>query len=681
VALNQTLELPELQLQRKVKSMQMFRKPVKAARQGDRVGICVTNLDPTLIERGIATSVPSPMVLATTLVCLVRKVRFFKQQCKSGSLFHVSIGHQTVTATAHFFGREELAKRLPPGAGEEEGAAKGPAGAVVTSGLHQTSFPDLEFDWESDYEYQEELIAGTFQRDDEAMASASAGALSFDYQESQSPLQWMSLALQAPVYCTLGSLIIASKLDTADGPSSGHSNPTDAAQQAAGGASSTACRLAFYGPIKTIVAAEHGSKTAERPAVRLRLYRWKQRECEVQRLIDCRGGSGVDSSDGVCYEAIAWRLYHKNASIKPFLGLKLMNEAGEAVGVISGPFGSSDKFRVKFPFGVPESSVAVGAKLFLRTKRYVFEKSKALLQNGIEIEGVADLRAGEAMGERGTDERKEDHKKERSKEADPPRHASPLPLPVPLASLPLPLPVPLASPPPAETSTAPLKLELSATAPVPTTKSPSVSALASPPSAPSLTDSSSSGVASVPPSPSAPSYNVAPIQLASIGVKKTLPPKRPAPPPATPRPKTPLLVDPPSPLKSAPQVTPPPVSVTLPNSCTGPIRVGTIESVKVADSSLSDSDLVAVVAGCFRMEENIRLFVGQALSSSSVSAPDGSLIPAQLLGPFAKLGKCKIQFPAAPSLRVEEMIGAKVEIRLLSLPSPLPSPEPTAPLL
>lgn len=34
----------------------MFRKPVQSAKQGDRVGICVAQLDANLIERGIAAT-------------------------------------------------------------------------------------------------------------------------------------------------------------------------------------------------------------------------------------------------------------------------------------------------------------------------------------------------------------------------------------------------------------------------------------------------------------------------------------------------------------------------------------------------------------------------------------------------------------------------------------------------
>ena len=38
---------------RKVKSMQMFRKPINKAIQGDRIGICVTQFDPDRLERGL----------------------------------------------------------------------------------------------------------------------------------------------------------------------------------------------------------------------------------------------------------------------------------------------------------------------------------------------------------------------------------------------------------------------------------------------------------------------------------------------------------------------------------------------------------------------------------------------------------------------------------------------------
>ena len=56
IAINDNVEIPSLGIEKKVKSMQMFRKPVEKACQGDRLGVCVTQFDPKLLERGLACS-------------------------------------------------------------------------------------------------------------------------------------------------------------------------------------------------------------------------------------------------------------------------------------------------------------------------------------------------------------------------------------------------------------------------------------------------------------------------------------------------------------------------------------------------------------------------------------------------------------------------------------------------
>lgn len=48
-----TVEIPALALEKKIKSMQSFKKPVDSAMQGDRVALCVTQLDSSLLERGV----------------------------------------------------------------------------------------------------------------------------------------------------------------------------------------------------------------------------------------------------------------------------------------------------------------------------------------------------------------------------------------------------------------------------------------------------------------------------------------------------------------------------------------------------------------------------------------------------------------------------------------------------
>lgn len=66
VRVGDTIEIPSLQQEKKVKSMQMFKQPLEVARKGDRLGICVTQLDPKLLERGL--------VCTPGTVCLQLKI-------------------------------------------------------------------------------------------------------------------------------------------------------------------------------------------------------------------------------------------------------------------------------------------------------------------------------------------------------------------------------------------------------------------------------------------------------------------------------------------------------------------------------------------------------------------------------------------------------------------------------
>ena len=76
--------------------------------QGDRVGICVTQLDATLVERGIACT-PGSVPTFTGAVAAVDKIRFFVGQMPSRLKVHVTIGHQTVMGDIQFFGLPDAA--------------------------------------------------------------------------------------------------------------------------------------------------------------------------------------------------------------------------------------------------------------------------------------------------------------------------------------------------------------------------------------------------------------------------------------------------------------------------------------------------------------------------------------------------------------------------------------------
>ena len=80
----------------------MFRKPVTSAKQGDRVGICLANLDASLIERGIAAK-PGSMKPTDSAILIVKRVPYFTGEIKTKQKLHISIGHQTMLGQVSFF--------------------------------------------------------------------------------------------------------------------------------------------------------------------------------------------------------------------------------------------------------------------------------------------------------------------------------------------------------------------------------------------------------------------------------------------------------------------------------------------------------------------------------------------------------------------------------------------------
>lgn len=100
---NDTVEIPELKSTHKVKSIQMFRKPVQSASLGDRIGVALPSLDAKIFERGIVAA-PLSVPTVSAVVGRVEKIPYFKEECISKEKFHVTIGHSTVMASVLFFG-------------------------------------------------------------------------------------------------------------------------------------------------------------------------------------------------------------------------------------------------------------------------------------------------------------------------------------------------------------------------------------------------------------------------------------------------------------------------------------------------------------------------------------------------------------------------------------------------
>ncbi len=341
VSVNQTVELPGLKVEKKVKSMQRFRQPIDTAVQGDRVGICVTQLDASLIERGLLCA-PGSVQSYDSVIAVVEKVRFYKGIAATKSKFHISIGHATATATAHFFGgpmhmpaaaaagqsSKDTAAAGTATKGKKSGgktpatdsaaAASSSASAAATSSPASTAAaapsgpmppsgmpPLTPFDWDRDYSYREELLASN---SNGAAAAAAADVTVPPYT------QFAVLEFDKPVQAPLNSLLLASRLD--------------------GSVRENSCRIVFSGRLLTPIRFTDPMERAK-----LRVIKRKVREGVVDRVIDSNNLIGRD-------------LFGRDTDMSPYTGRKITLETTGAQGVIEGAFGQGGKFRAHFDKGI-----------------------------------------------------------------------------------------------------------------------------------------------------------------------------------------------------------------------------------------------------------------------------------------------------------------------------------------
>ncbi|XP_046345447.1 selenocysteine-specific elongation factor-like isoform X1 [Haliotis rufescens] len=160
------LEFPTMKVNKKIKSIQMFKKPVDFIQQGDRAGVCVTQFDPKLLERGF---VCTPGSLSTTVAALVsiHKISHFKGNISNKSKYHITVGHDTVMGHASFFRCSQ-----------------------------EKDSPELKrFNFSQEYEFQEEV-------------SASCDTV------EQTMDNFALLQFDRPVVCLPSAIFIGSKLDS-----------------------------------------------------------------------------------------------------------------------------------------------------------------------------------------------------------------------------------------------------------------------------------------------------------------------------------------------------------------------------------------------------------------------------------------------------------------------------------
>ncbi|KAF0312052.1 Selenocysteine-specific elongation factor [Amphibalanus amphitrite] len=318
-----TVEIPALKVTKKVKSLQMFRRPVERAVQGDRLGVCVTQFDPKTLERGLVCEVG---YLSTVLACIVslHRISYYRGEIRSKSRLHVTLGHDTVMARLTLFtapGRE---------------AAPAPDAEPDAEPEPEPEPPG--WDPQAEYVYLESLERG------------AALAL---------------LELERPVTVPPGAALIGSRLDM--------------------DANSPACRLAFHG--RLLAPLERDYATAFLPALRVFKRKGKagvvdrlhsDTEVIVKDLLK-------KESNVALFSGLRVRLATGEAGVidGPFgqsgkVKVRLTDALAEETRArLSTGARKKGKAAAEAPAAPPPAPVAVQ----LDFKRYIFDPKKRMIQN------------------------------------------------------------------------------------------------------------------------------------------------------------------------------------------------------------------------------------------------------------------------------------------------------------
>eukprot|EP01006_Ploeotia_vitrea_P007634 TRINITY_DN1767_c0_g1_i1.p1 TRINITY_DN1767_c0_g1~~TRINITY_DN1767_c0_g1_i1.p1 ORF type:complete len:589 (-),score=94.94 TRINITY_DN1767_c0_g1_i1:218-1984(-) len=299
----QNIDFPEHKVQRRVKSIQVFKKPVQQCVKGDRVGICVTQFDADNIERGIACSTSSSSGLIqtfSTAIAEIHRVRFYKNAVKSNSKVHITVGHTTQMATVRFF-------CLP---------------------LEAADAGDLAFDATTEYMWLPELP----QTQDapgtaigcSTLAETATNVSMLGVGRSHCRI-YAILFFEKPIVSAANSTMIASKLDV--------------------DVHATTCRLMFHGKLAKIIDSE-GWKS-------IVCIKTKCKTAVVDRVVDdqnCIGNKLVKSGAGDITPFIGLTVHYQPKSTLPE-NLPCTEEDRALPifkGRIEGTFGKSGKFKVTF---------------------------------------------------------------------------------------------------------------------------------------------------------------------------------------------------------------------------------------------------------------------------------------------------------------------------------------------
>jgi hypothetical protein len=108
------IEILNLRVSRKIKSIQSFKESLKCISSGDRAGICVQSIESESIERTLISN--KPLMSRSVLLLEAKRVKYYKNDLRSKSKIHISVLNESVLCKQIFivkptiFGFEYLEK-------------------------------------------------------------------------------------------------------------------------------------------------------------------------------------------------------------------------------------------------------------------------------------------------------------------------------------------------------------------------------------------------------------------------------------------------------------------------------------------------------------------------------------------------------------------------------------------
>ena len=318
---NQSIEIPQFKVVKKVKCIQSYSKNVEHAVCGDRISLQIAGFS-NKMNRGL---ICSPNSVPTINRCIARcdSIRFFKEAIKSGSKFHISIGHSTSVAKIECFRVPTLREREVHKSDEENMKKYAKRTSVEEEEQKEKeNVVESALDWKEPFDFCADYL------------HLSA------MEEGQT---FILLSFCKSVCAASDSLLIGARFDNAD-------------------SRKEVCRLAFCGKIVAVLNNEEELR-------KLRVYKAKQREGFVEKFIDS-------------HTAIGTNMFSKATDISIFVGLKVeLDTKFHEVGVITASFGDSGNFYVKFDKKVKRKRSATWKpKIYLKSKKYIYQKTKGIVQ-------------------------------------------------------------------------------------------------------------------------------------------------------------------------------------------------------------------------------------------------------------------------------------------------------------